>query len=75
VYAVADEKEAQDLLVLTCGTNIRGEYVADELVHEQTLENLERFSDRLDRGHEMLKAKGFCRCHLTPELPPKRRKR
>jgi hypothetical protein len=71
VYAVADEEEAKALIVLCCGTNLRGEYVADELVHEQTLENLERFSDRLDRGHELMKKNGQCRCHLTPEPAPK----
>jgi hypothetical protein len=67
VYAVADEEEARDLIVLTCGTNLHGEYIADELAHEQTLENLDKFSERLNRGHELLKKNGRCRCHLTPE--------
>lgn len=64
---MADEKEAQDLIVLSCETNIRGEYIARELVVEQTLENLDAFSERLDRMHEILKKNGACRCHLTPE--------
>lgn len=67
MFAVADEKEAQDLIVLTCGTNGRGEHIADELVHEQTLENLELFSERLTRGHEILRKNGHCRCDQTPE--------
>lgn len=62
VYSVADEKEAKDLLVLACPTNSNGEFVAPELVEEQTLENLERFSDRLHLAHGMLKERGFCRC-------------
>lgn len=71
MYAVADEKEAQDLIVLSCETNLRGEYIARELVMEQTLENLDAFSERLDRMHEILKKNGQCRCHLTPEKPAK----
>lgn len=75
MYAVADEKEAKDLIVLCCGTNTHGEYIADELVHEQTLENLDRFSERLDRGHEWLRKNGNCRCDQTPEPPEKQSRR
>lgn len=62
VYSVADEEEAQDLITLACPTNFYGEHIAPELVEEQTLENLEKFSDRLDRAHAHLKLRGFCRC-------------
>lgn len=69
VYAVADEKEAQDLIVLSCETNIRGEYLARELVQEQTLENLDAFSERLDRMHDILKRNGHCRCENANTNP------
>lgn len=67
MYAVADEKEAKDLIVMSCSTNQAGEYIADELAREQSLDNLERFSERLNRMHDVLKKNGHCRCHLTPE--------
>lgn len=47
---------------MTCPTNLRHEYVAPDLAVEQTLENLEKFSDRLDRAHEVIKAHGRCQC-------------
>lgn len=62
VYSVGTEKEAKDLIVLCCNTNLAGEYIARELAMEQTLENLKAFGDRLDRGHELLKKKGRCTC-------------
>lgn len=66
VYAVADAKEATDLIVMACSRNGRGEYIADELAQEQTLDNLELFSERLNRMHEVLKKNGHCRCNTTP---------
>lgn len=64
MFSVADEKEAEDLIVLTCPTNARGEYIAPELAREQTLENLDAFGDRLRKAHdEVLKAHGHCRCN------------
>jgi len=41
------EEQARELLVLACSTNLQGEFVANELVHEQTFENLYAFGDRL----------------------------
>ena len=65
VYSVGDEAEARLLLATACPMNARGQYVAVELASEQTIENLQRFSDRLDSIHEMLKANGRCRCSTT----------
>lgn len=62
VYSVADEKEANELLTLSCATNINREFVARELVEEQTLENLQAFSDRLHEMHSILVKNGRCRC-------------
>lgn len=63
VFSVGDEKEARELLTLACSTNLRGEYVAEELVMEQTLDNLDRFSDRLQLLHDKyLVPHGRCRC-------------
>ena len=49
--------------MLACETNLHGEFIAKELVREQTLENLYAFGDRLARVHdEMLVPRGRCRC-------------
>jgi len=48
VFSTDTEEEAKALICLACEKNMRGEYIARELVHEQTLENLQAFSDRLD---------------------------
>ena len=62
VYSVATEAEAQELLVMACPTNDEGSFVAPDLIQEQTLVNLEKFSLRLDRYHEILVEKGHCNC-------------
>ena len=62
VFSVADDEEAQALIVLACERDGAGQYVARELVREQTLENLEAFSTRLDRAHDHLVKAGHCRC-------------
>ncbi len=55
IYSVDTEEEANALLVMACGTNLDGEFVARELASEQTLENLFAFGDRLRSIHEMVK--------------------
>ncbi len=63
VYSVGSEKEAQDLLVLACSTNYEGEFIAKELMLEQTVDNLQAFGDRLDRIHnDYIKGKNRCYC-------------
>ena len=57
VFSTDTEEEARQLLVLTCPTNLRGEFVAPELAKEQTLENLQAFSDRLQLGWELMQRK------------------
>ncbi len=47
VFSVDTEQEAHKLLVAACGTNAKGEFIARELAHQQTLHNLDKFSDRL----------------------------
>jgi hypothetical protein len=62
VFSVADQEEAEALIVLTCPRDDSGNYYARELVEEQTIENLEAFSTKLDQAHDVLVAKGHCRC-------------
>lgn len=66
VYSVADEREAQDLLLAACGRNLDGEFVARELAAHQTLSHLRAFSDRLHAVHARLRELGKCRC-VDPE--------
>lgn len=47
VFSVNTEEDAKKLLTVACGTNEQGEFIARELAHEQTLENLYAFGDRL----------------------------
>ena len=75
VYSVADEEEAKALLTLACSTNFDGEYIAKQLVMEQTLENLESFSAQLDRAHTLLVKSGGCRCEKKKPAPKKKMKR
>ncbi len=49
VFSVDTKEEAESLLSLACEMSYGGEYIARELVEEQTLENLQKFSDRLAR--------------------------
>ncbi len=64
VFSVADEAEARMLLLRACETNIRGEYVARELVHEQSLPNLYAFGERLREIHDTrMVPNGHCRCN------------
>lgn len=49
VFSVDTEEEARTLIVATCPRQEDGTYYARELAAEQTLENLQAFSDRLAR--------------------------
>jgi hypothetical protein len=61
--SVDTEAEAKALIVLACETNGRGQYIARELVQDQTLENLESFGQRLAKAHDDVFVKqGRCRC-------------
>jgi hypothetical protein len=52
VFTVNNEQEADLLLTLACSTNLKGEYVAKELYEEQTMENLQAFSARLEHIYD-----------------------
>lgn len=62
MFSVADHEEANDLLVMCCPTTADGKFYARELAQEQTPENLEAFSERIDRAHDRLMQIGKCRC-------------
>lgn len=52
VFAVDTEEEAKSLLVLCCQkqrVNGKLEFIAKELLHDQSIENLEGFGERLKR--------------------------
>lgn len=55
VFSVDTEDEARTLIVLTCPRGDDGNYYARELVEEQSLENLQAFSDKLAKGYEFMK--------------------
>lgn len=54
VFSVDTEEEAVELLTLACETNILGQWLARELVFEQSLDNLQAFSNRLARTYEWM---------------------
>lgn len=69
VYSVGTEAEAKKLIVLACPRDLAGNFIAPELAREQTLENLDAFSERLHRAHELLKQSGECTCSSNPATP------
>jgi len=56
VFSTRTAEEAKHLIVLACPTNFDGEYYAKELAQEQTLENLVKFSDRLQYCWDIMEA-------------------
>ena len=40
------------LVKLSCSTNLKGEYIARELAETQNMQNLKKFSDRLNQIYE-----------------------
>jgi hypothetical protein len=57
VFSVDTVEEAKQLITLCCPRNVHGEYYSRELAEEQTLENLQEFSDKLLRGYKLMKAR------------------
>lgn len=55
VFSVNSEVEAERLLILCCPRGADGQFYARELANEQTLDNLQAFSDRLAAGYALLK--------------------
>lgn len=63
VFSVGSEAEAHRLLVYACSTNLAGDFIARELVEEQTLDNLFAFGDRLAELHaRTLAGTAHCDC-------------
>lgn len=60
VYSTCCEARAEQLLAASCEWRVpdagpgRGDFYARELMREQTLDNLELFSRRLDENHDQL---------------------
>jgi hypothetical protein len=54
VFSTNTEEEAKELIVMCCPLGYDGHYYARELAHEQTLENLQRFSDKLAHAWTLL---------------------
>lgn len=75
VFSVGTEEEAHTLIVATCAMGLDRKYYAEELGREQTLENLEVFSEKLDRVHDRLIELGKCTCKETtvPKKATKKR--
>jgi len=51
-FSVETEEEASKLLVLACQKDYNNNYIAKELTQKQTLENLLKFSNRLEELYE-----------------------
>ena len=48
MFTTRNRAEAEALITLACPMNSAGQYIAPELAEEQTLENLNAFSNRLE---------------------------
>jgi hypothetical protein len=62
VFSVRTKAEAEALVILACTRGMDGQLYARELLEEQTLDNLERFSEKLDRAHDFMIKAGTCKC-------------
>ena len=61
MFIVDTEEEAKALIVAACPLNYEGEYFSRELAQEQTLENLQAFSDKLAYCWQLMEeAKSTC---------------
>ena len=58
MFSTDTEKQAHSLIVAACETSQAGDYLARELVTDQSIENLEAFSDRLAVVAERMKLFG-----------------
>jgi hypothetical protein len=54
---VDTEEEARSLLIAACGRNLKGQFIARELVYEQSIDNLFAFGERLAETHKRMKEK------------------
>ena len=62
MFSVGSETEAKRLLTLACSTNYKGEFVARELAHKQSITNLKAFGDRLEKFHKEIIKNKWCEC-------------
>lgn len=63
MFALDTVDQVKELLAVSCPTNQDGEYVAEELVIDQTLDNLAKFSKRLQETWAWMQDK-------RPDRPP-----
>lgn len=56
MFSVDTEEDAKQLLILCCPRDGGGNFYARELIAEQSLENLQTFSDKLALGWGMILA-------------------
>ena len=62
VFSVGSEEEARRLLTMACPLSNDGEFLAPELVADQTIKNLDSFSQRLEELHKMIPSE-WCDCN------------
>lgn len=77
VFSVDTEEEARQLIIAACPRDDQGTHYARELAHEQTLENLQAFSDKLARTWTLMQERKAARQANAPgqRNPPRRRSR
>lgn len=56
MFSTDTEDEARMLIVMTCPMGDDGNYYSRELAQEQSLGNLQAFSDKLQRTWDLVKA-------------------
>ena len=71
VFSTNTEQEAHSLIVMCCPMDLDGHYYARELAGEgqQTLENLQKFSDRLAAAWQRLKRAKMRRRRDARQVP------
>lgn len=54
VFSVDTEEQAHQVIVGTCSRGLDGEYYSHDLAREQTLENLIKLGDKMERVYDLI---------------------
>jgi hypothetical protein len=57
VFSTDTEEQARSVIVGTCSLGIDGQYYSHDLAAEQTLENLTRLGDKMERVYDLIQAR------------------
>lgn len=57
MFSTDTEEQARSVIVATCSRGLDGQYYSHDLAADQTLENLDRLGDKMERAYNMIAAR------------------